>query len=47
MRQMQELLLGISSLQMTKQEEKIRRTFEEWKGNYPQLDDVLLAGIKI
>ncbi|MBI4930632.1 MAG: tetratricopeptide repeat protein [Bacteroidetes bacterium] len=46
-KQMQELLVNISSLNIKEQEEKIKNAFEEWKGNYSQLDDVLVAGIKI
>lgn len=45
-KQLQELLLSVSSLGTTEQEQIIKKTFMEWKGNYSQLDDVLLAGIK-
>jgi serine phosphatase RsbU (regulator of sigma subunit) len=38
------LLLTISSLPIHKQKEKLIDTFHEWKGNLPQLDDVLMLG---
>ncbi|MBN1414018.1 MAG: SpoIIE family protein phosphatase [Bacteroidales bacterium] len=38
------LLLTISSLPIHKQKEKLIETFLAWKGNLPQLDDVLLLG---
>ncbi|MBI3501572.1 MAG: tetratricopeptide repeat protein [Bacteroidetes bacterium] len=46
-KQMQELLVRISPLEIKEQEEKIKSAFEEWKGSRAQLDDVLVAGIKI
>ncbi|MBI4931601.1 MAG: tetratricopeptide repeat protein [Bacteroidetes bacterium] len=46
-KQLEELLLNVSSLPIKTQEEKITKAFESWKGNYAQQDDVLLAGIKI
>jgi len=45
-KQLEKILLSVASLEIKEQEEKIKKTFEEWKGNYSQLDDVLLAGIK-
>ena len=46
-KQLEELLLNVSSLPIKTQEEKIMKAFENWKGNYTQQDDVLLAGIKL
>ncbi|MBP1669317.1 MAG: rapF [Bacteroidetes bacterium] len=38
------LILTISSLPIHKQKEKLIETFNAWKGNLPQLDDVLVLG---
>ncbi len=43
----QNLLEEIQSLNMQQQKEKIIQTFNEWKGNEEQLDDILVVGIKI
>jgi serine phosphatase RsbU (regulator of sigma subunit) len=40
------LLVGISQLPMSEQELKIKQTFDEWKGNHEQLDDVLVLGFR-
>ncbi|MEX2482986.1 MAG: tetratricopeptide repeat protein [Brumimicrobium sp.] len=41
------LLLSISSEPMGKQREVIDETFEQWKGNLEQLDDVCVIGVRI
>ena len=41
------LLLKISSYPLNKQKEILDTTFEEWKGNKEQIDDVTVLGIKI
>ena len=41
------LLLKIASLPMKEQEKILRKTFEEWKGDYVQIDDILVMGINI
>jgi len=41
-----ELLLEISTMEIKEQEQKIKKTFEEWKGVHSQLDDMLIIGIK-
>lgn len=46
-KKVEELIQSILNLPMHQQEEKIKTAFETWKGNYRQLDDVLIAGIKI
>jgi len=46
-KQLEKLLLSLSSLEIKEQEKELGKNFEAWKGNYSQLDDVLLAGIKI
>jgi serine phosphatase RsbU (regulator of sigma subunit) len=38
------LILTISKLPIHKQKEKLIETFNAWKGNLPQLDDVLMLG---
>jgi len=46
-RQLQELLLANSDKPLKEQKEIIDRTFEDWKGNLEQVDDVLIMGIRI
>ncbi len=46
-RRLRELLASVASLPMKEQKAVLYRTFEEWKGNYPQIDDVLIFGVKI
>lgn len=41
-----ELLLSIQHLSMTEQEKHLRDYFESWMGDNPQIDDVLLIGIR-
>jgi len=41
-----ELIEKINTLPMPEQEEIITRFFEEWKGNYDQVDDILMMGIR-
>jgi len=42
-----ELLLKIHEKPMDVQEQILEKTFEEWKGDYIQLDDILVIGIKL
>ncbi len=42
-----ELLLSIQSESMEKQQQIIDDTFEEWRGNTEQIDDVCVIGIRI
>jgi serine phosphatase RsbU (regulator of sigma subunit) len=42
-----ELIYGINGTSMTKQKEIIEQTFYKWKGEFEQVDDVLVMGIKI
>jgi len=44
---LKELLLTIHSLSTAEQQNKIEEIFNSWKGNYEQVDDVLLIGIKV
>ncbi len=41
------LLLDIHHLPMHEQKEKLHKTFDEWKGNLEQIDDVCILGIRI
>ncbi|GAB4282381.1 MAG: hypothetical protein Kow0068_07020 [Marinilabiliales bacterium] len=47
MKNFRELLLEISSLPVEKQEIKLNTVFNEWKGNYEQVDDICVMGVKI
>ena len=42
-----ELLLSIHQLPMKEQEKTLDEYFESWRGRYEQVDDVLVAGIRI
>jgi len=46
-RNLQELLLKIHQKPMDVQEQILNKTFEDWKGDYIQLDDILIIGIKL
>ena len=41
------LLLSVSDKSMSEQCQIIDKNFEEWKGKYEQVDDVLIIGLKI
>lgn len=42
-----ELLKSISTLAVKEQSIELQKIFDEWKGNYPQMDDVIVLGLKI
>jgi len=42
-----ELLVDNSQKSMNDQKEILYDTFESWRGNYEQIDDVLIIGIKV
>lgn len=46
-KRLRELLLSIHSLPMDEQKELLDRKFEEWKGNFEQVDDVLVIGVRV
>ncbi|SFF55441.1 PP2C family protein-serine/threonine phosphatase [Thermoflexibacter ruber] len=46
-RRLRELLASLALLPMSEQKEILDKTFEEWKGKHPQIDDVLIFGVKI
>jgi len=41
------LLLSINDESMEQQKEMINKTFESWKGDLEQLDDVCVIGVRI
>ncbi len=41
------LLFELHTKSMQEQKSELNATFENWKGNYKQIDDVLIIGIKI
>jgi len=42
-----ELLLSIQDKKMSEQENILRESIEEWRGDNPQVDDMLVIGIKV
>jgi len=41
------MLLEISQKTMAEQKQILNNSFEDWRGNLEQLDDVVVMGIKI
>jgi serine phosphatase RsbU (regulator of sigma subunit) len=41
------LLFDIHALSMPEQKKALEEKFLEWKGNYDQIDDIMIMGIKI
>lgn len=46
-KQFKEVLIELSTKDMSEQKDELTSIFENWKGNLPQVDDVLVIGIKI
>lgn len=46
-RTLQDLFASIHHLPMAGQRTAIKKTFEEWKGNYEQIDDICVIGVRI
>jgi len=46
-KQLLEKLLALSQQPLDEQAKKMDKTFEEWRGNLEQIDDVLVIGLKI
>jgi serine phosphatase RsbU (regulator of sigma subunit) len=46
-KQLQENLVAISKLPLEEQKEKLAFSFEKWKGDLEQVDDVTIIGIRI
>jgi serine phosphatase RsbU (regulator of sigma subunit) len=44
---LKEILLKIHSESMARQKELLLKKFQEWKGKYQQVDDILMIGIRI
>ncbi|MBK8882574.1 MAG: DUF4154 domain-containing protein [Bacteroidales bacterium] len=44
--QLRETLVSLSGVPMIKQGEKMNEIFEEWRGDNPQVDDVILIGVR-
>jgi len=44
--QLRETLVRMAGMPMLKQGEKLNEIFEEWRGDSPQIDDVILIGVK-
>jgi serine phosphatase RsbU (regulator of sigma subunit) len=42
-----QLLVEVNPLPLVKQHDVLTKTFDSWKGNLEQVDDVLIIGIKI
>ncbi|MGP8214721.1 MAG: PP2C family protein-serine/threonine phosphatase [Bacteroidia bacterium] len=46
-KKLQEKLLAISHQPMAEQKQVLNKTFNEWKGNLEQVDDILVIGIRV
>jgi serine phosphatase RsbU (regulator of sigma subunit) len=46
-KQLTSLIASISSLPASEQALILNQTFEDWKGNHEQVDDMLVIGIRI
>ena len=46
-RNVKNLLLSIQHMSMNEQKEHLNKTIEEWKGEIPQIDDILFIGMRI
>lgn len=46
-KKLKELLMDIANLPMSEQKEKLSESFQEWKGDMEQVDDVCVIGVKI
>jgi len=46
-KRLKNLLVEINQEPMARQKEILIKRFEEWKGNFPQIDDVLIFGIRL
>jgi serine phosphatase RsbU (regulator of sigma subunit)/Tfp pilus assembly protein PilF len=46
-RQLKDMLFEVKDLSPSEQKIKLNQTFEDWRGNLEQVDDVLIVGIKI
>jgi hypothetical protein len=46
-KRLKETLLNIYHLPMKEQKQKLDHTFEQWKGDQEQIDDVVMIGFRI
>ena len=46
-KRLKDLFLEICGYPVEKQKEILERSFEEWKGDLPQVDDIVIVGIAI
>lgn len=46
-RQLQEVLLNCISFPLSNQKEKLQESFDKWKGNLEQVDDVCIIGLRL
>lgn len=44
---LKKLLIDINGLNMTKQKAELKQTLNNWQGDLPQVDDILMLGIRI
>jgi len=43
---LKKLIEDVTNLPMPDQQEKIAGFYEEWKGEYEQVDDILMMGVR-
>ena len=43
----QEVLISINKLEISEQKNELENQFNNWKGSFEQVDDVLVIGIKM
>ena len=46
-KQLKELLVSLSKLPMNEQKEQLNTSFNDWKTDMEQVDDVLLIGVRV
>ena len=46
-KQLEEKLIAASNLPLEEQKEILEKSFDDWKGNLEQVDDVTIIGVKI
>jgi serine phosphatase RsbU (regulator of sigma subunit) len=46
-KRLRELFLEIAPLQPAQQEARLAEVFDAWKGNEPQVDDVLVISVRV
>jgi hypothetical protein len=46
-KQLREKLFSIAAQNMAEQQESLQTTFDDWKGNRKQIDDVLVIGLRL